>query len=117
MSKKINTPLIGGLLAGIAASACCAGPLVFLFLGFGGAWVSNLTALEPYQPIFIGIALVALFVAYQRIYQPKAEQSCAINKICAKPQVSNLYRWLFIGVAVVVLALIASPYLIPLIYG
>jgi hypothetical protein len=30
-------------------------------LGFSGAWIGNLTVLEPYRPIFIGAALVALF--------------------------------------------------------
>jgi len=116
MLEKIAAPLAGGLLAGIAASACCVGPLVLLLLGFSGAWLGNLTALEPYRPIFIGIALVALFIAYQRIYRPKLKQSCEQGETCAKPQVNNLYKWLFIVVLVVVLTLIASPYLVPIIY-
>ena len=117
MSEKINIPLIGGLLAGIAASLCCVGPLILLLLGFGGAWVSNLTALESYRPIFIGVAVVALAIAYLRIFRAKPEQSCADDQVCARPQVSRLYKCLFAGVAVVVLLSIVSPYLIPLIYG
>jgi len=117
MLEKIAAPLAGSLLAGIAASACCVGPLVLLLLGFGGAWLSSLTALEPYRPIFIGIAFVALFIAYQRIYRPKLEHSCEEGTVCAKPQENNQYKWLFIGVLVVVLTSIASPYLVPLIYG
>lgn len=117
MSEKINIPLIGGVLAGLAASACCVGPLILLFLGFGGAWVSNLTALEPYRPIFIGLALVALFFAYRGIYRPKAEQQCEANSVCAKPQINNLYKWLFIASVAIVSASIASPYLISQIYG
>ncbi len=116
MSEKINTPLVSGLVAGIAASVCCVGPLLLLFLGFGGAWVSNLTALEPYRPIFIGIALLALSLAYLRIYRPKSEQSCEEGNVCTKPQANHLYKRLFICVVVIVLASIASPYLIPLIY-
>lgn len=117
MSKKVNMPLLGGLIAGIAASLCCVGPLLLLLLGIGGAWVSNLTALEPYRLIFIGIALLALSIAYQRIFRARPEQSCEEDKICAQPQVDRLYQWLFVGVVVVVLASIVSPYLIPLIYG
>ncbi len=117
MLEKIAAPLAGSLLAGIAASACCVGPLILLLLGFGGAWISNLTALEPYRPIFIGMALIALFIAYQRIYRPKPEQPCEEGKACAKPQVNNLYKRLFIVVLVVVLTSIASPYLVPLMYG
>ncbi len=117
MLKKISTPLVGGLLAGIAASACCVGPLVLLLLGFGGAWIGSLTALEPYRPVFIGIAFIALFIAYQRIYRPKPEQPCEVGEICAQPCVNKLYKWLFIGVLVVVLVSIASPYLVPFLYG
>jgi hypothetical protein len=52
--------LFAGGLAAILASACCLGPLVLIALGFSGAWIGNLTVLEPYRPIF-GAALVALF--------------------------------------------------------
>ena len=117
MFEKIALPLAGGLLAGIAASACCVAPLVLLLLGFSGAWLGNLTALEPYRPVFIGIACVALLIAYQRIFRPKLKQSCEQGETCAKPQASNLYKWLFTSVLVVVLTSIVSPYLIPLIYG
>ncbi len=55
--------LFTGGLAAILASACCLGPLVLIALGFSGAWIGNLTVLEPYRPIFIGVALVALFFA------------------------------------------------------
>ncbi|VCX09976.1 hypothetical protein BANRA_05706 [Klebsiella pneumoniae] len=51
--------LFAGGLAAILASACCLGPLVLIALGFSGAWIGNLTVLEPYRPFFIGAALVA----------------------------------------------------------
>ncbi|MFT7402449.1 MAG: mercuric ion transport protein, partial [Hydrogenophaga sp.] len=55
--------LMAGGLAALLASTCCLGPLVLIALGFSGAWISNLAVLQPYQPIFIGAALVALFMA------------------------------------------------------
>ncbi len=55
--------LMTGGLAATLASTCCLGPLALVALGFSGAWIGNLTALEPYRPIFIGAALVALFAA------------------------------------------------------
>ena len=72
MSEPNNgrTALFAGGLAAILASTCCLGPLVLITLGFSGAWIGNLTALEPYRPIFIGVALVALFFAWRRIYRP-----------------------------------------------
>ena len=39
--------LFAGGLAAILASACCLGPLVLIALGFSGAWIGNLTVLEP----------------------------------------------------------------------
>ncbi len=54
--------LVGGLAA-ILASTCCLGPLVLVALGLSGAWIGNLTLLEPYRPFFIAGALVALFFA------------------------------------------------------
>ena len=56
--------LFAGGLAAILASTCCLGPLVLVALGFSGAWIGNLTVLEPYRPLFIGAALVALFFAW-----------------------------------------------------
>ena len=91
MLRRVSAPLIGGLLAGIAASACCTGPLVLLLLGFGGAWIGSLSALEPYRPIFIGAALLALYIAYKRIYLPMQEPSCAEGEACVKPQTSQLH--------------------------
>ena len=73
--------LFAGGLAAILASACCLGPLVLIALGFSGAWIGNLTVLEPYRPIFIGAALVALFFAWRRIYRPA--QACKPGEVCA----------------------------------
>jgi len=44
--------LVGGLTA-LLASTCCLGPLVLVALGFSGAWIGNLTVLEPYRPYFM----------------------------------------------------------------
>ena len=62
-TKNGRGPLFAGGLAAILASTCCLGPLILVALGFSGAWIGNLTALEPYRPIFIGAALVAMFFA------------------------------------------------------
>ena len=48
----------GGAIGAVLASACCILPLVLFSLGIGGAWMSNLTMLKPYQPLFIAFTLV-----------------------------------------------------------
>ncbi len=104
--------LIAGLLAGITASACCLGPLVLLMLGISGSWISNLTALEPYRPLFIGVTLLFLGLAYRKLY--RLPQRCAANSACAQPARLRLQRSVFWAVTVVVALMVAFPWYAPL---
>ena len=70
--------------------------------------------LEPYRPLFIGAALVAMFFAYQRIFRPV--QGCTPGEVCAVPNVRRAYRLLFWAVAALVVVAIAFPYVLPLFY-
>ena len=112
--NKGTGPLAVGGIAAILASACCLGPLVLVTLGVSGAWIGNLTALEPYRPIFIGAALVAMFFAWRRIYRPVEE--CQPGEVCAVPQVRTAYKVIFWGVSVLVLIALVFPYVLPLFY-
>jgi len=58
-SRNGRGALATGGVAALLASTCCLGPLVLAALGVSGAWIGNLTALEPYRPLFLGAALVA----------------------------------------------------------
>lgn len=113
-TKSGRGVLAAGGLAALLASTCCLGPLVLVTLGISGAWIGNLSALEPYRPWFVGAALVALFFAYRRIFRPA--QDCKPGEVCALPQVQRTYQVMFwIVVALVVIAL-AFPYVLPLFY-
>lgn len=116
MARENNVAgvLAAGGIAGILASACCLGPLVLVSLGLGGAWIGNLTALEPFRPVFVGAALVALFFAYRRIFGPSAE--CKPGEVCARPQVKRAYKVMFGVVAIVVAVALAFPYIAPRFY-
>ena len=106
--------LVAGGLAAILASTCCLGPLVLVTLGVSGAWIGNLTILEPYRPIFIGVALVALYFAWRRIFRPV--QECEPGEVCAVPQIRVTYKVIFWIVAVLVLIALLFPYVLPLFY-
>ena len=104
---------VGGIAA-ILASTCCLGPLVLVALGFSGAWIGNLTVLEPYRPVFIGAALVALFFAWRSIFRPA--QACTPEQVCAIPQVRATYKVIFWVVAALVLVALVFPYVLRFFY-
>ncbi len=101
-------------LAAILASTCCLGPLVLLSLGFSGAWIANLTALEPYRPVFLGIALLALFLAGRRVFRPAT--ACRPGEVCAIPQVRTTYRVVFWAVAALIAVGLIFPWIAPWFY-
>lgn len=112
--KTGRWPVIGGIAAALAASACCVGPLVLVTLGLGGAWIGNLAALEPYRPIFLALAAILLFLAYRKIYRKPA--MCDAASLCAKPGAALGNKVLFwIAVALVSFAAL-FPYLAPIFY-
>ncbi|MFM0268203.1 mercuric ion transporter MerT [Paraburkholderia sediminicola] len=113
-SRKGRGALAAGGLAAILASTCCLGPLVLVALGVSGAWIGNLTLLEPYKPVFIGAALVALFFAGRRIFRPAA--ACRPGEVCAIPQVRAAYKLIFWIVVALVLIALSFPYVLPLFY-
>lgn len=112
--KNGQSALVAGGLAAILASSCCLGPLVLVGLGFSGAWIGNLTLLEPYRPIFIGAALVAMFFAWRRIFRPV--HACKPGEVCAIPQVRTTYKLIFWIVAALVLVAFGFPYVAPFFY-
>ncbi|MFN3919219.1 MAG: mercuric transporter MerT family protein [Methylohalobius sp.] len=104
--------LVAGVLAAVGASVCCVLPLVLVSLGITGSWLSSLTAMAPYRPIFIGLTLLFLGLAFYQLYlSPKA---CAPGQACADPAVLKRRRLLFWIVAGAVLGLLATPWLVPL---
>ena len=113
LNKGTGSLAFGGGAA-ILASACCLGPLVLVTLGFSGARIGNLTALEPYRPFFIAAALVAMFFAWRRIF--RGAEQCRPGKTGALPQVSRAYKVLSWFVALLILVAFAFPYVLPWFY-
>jgi mercuric ion transport protein len=105
----------GGLLAALGATSCCIIPFALFTLGVSGAWIGNLTALAPYQPVFVAIALGCLaggFVLVRR--KAGSVASCASGSYCATPSSVRVARLgLWTAAAIVGLAL-AFPYVAPL---
>lgn len=66
MNKKNNDYLLslGSAFASfgaLLATSCCIVPLVLVNLGLGGAWIANLTVLQPYRIyLLIGAGLLSI---------------------------------------------------------
>ncbi len=106
--------LLVGAVAAILASTCCLGPLVLVALGLSGAWIGNLTLLEPYRPFFIAGAVLALFFAGGRIFRPA--QACQPGEVCAVPRTRRIYKIVFGIVSVLVLVALIFPYVAKFFY-
>jgi mercuric ion transport protein len=110
--SEFKGSLAAGVLAAIGASVCCVGPLVLLALGIGGAWVANLTAMEPMRPWFIAATLAFLGLAFRHLYL--RPQVCESGAICADPVVARRQRAIFWVVTATLLALLSVPWMAPL---
>ncbi|MDQ7010318.1 MAG: mercuric transporter MerT family protein [Mariprofundaceae bacterium] len=101
--KGERLPLIGAVLAGGLASACCIGPLAVALLGFGS--VSAFITMEPYRPAFAAVTLVLLGWAGWRHWHGRRQ--CAVNGC---PPKKPALLWILGGLS---LLLLLSPSLIP----
>lgn len=110
----VKLPLVVGLLAGVAASTCCVGPLVLLSLGVSGSWIGNLSAMEPFRPIFIALTLVFFGLAYRRLY--RRPQACVIGEPCTEPANLPRQRTILWVAGAFVLVVISFPWYGPLLF-
>jgi copper chaperone CopZ len=78
--KASSIPVVGAVVAALAASACCLVPAVLAIVGVSGAGIAS--TLAPYRPLFLGLTALAigsgLWFAYRRI--PVDECGCGTTK-------------------------------------
>jgi mercuric ion transport protein len=95
----------GGILAALGAASCCVVPFALFTLGISGAWIGNLTALEPYQPAFAAIAVASLGYGFYLVYR-KPKAAYAEGSYCANPSSHRLAKiGLWTATVLVILAL------------
>ncbi len=100
--------LLAGIVTAIAASTCCIGPLVLLTLGVSGSWIGNLSAFEPYRPLFIAVTLLFLGLAFRKLY--RVPRSCQVDESCFTPANLRRQRITFWVVSIAVLAVMGFPW-------
>ncbi|SMX45842.1 mercuric transporter MerT family protein [Maliponia aquimaris] len=105
----------GGVLGAILASACCIGPLVLLTLGISGAWIGNLTALEPYKPVFAVIALGFIAAGFRQVYF-RRPVVCEPGSCCASPASARITKAALWASLILVLGALTIGWWAPLLY-
>ena len=106
VSKEGLTPT-GALVAGLAASACCLGPLVLTIVGIGGA--ASALALEPYRPYLLVLTAVFLGLAFYLTYRRPAA-ACGPGNACEMPKANRLGKMLLWAVTLIVVLTATFPY-------
>lgn len=104
---------LGGILAALGAASCCVVPFVLFTLGISGAWISNLTALEPYQPIFAAATIGFLGYGFYLVYR-KPKVACVEGSYCAKPSSGRIARIGLWTATVLIIVALGFPKLAPL---
>ena len=103
------------MVGAFLASACCVGPLVLLTLGISGAWIGNLTALEPYKPIFAVIALGFIGAGFRQVYFRKPTV-CEPGSHCARPSSARVTKIALWASLILVIAALTIDWWAPLLY-
>ncbi len=97
----------------LAASSCCVLPLVLFSVGVSGAWIGNLTALAPYQWVFVVITIACLAAGFYLVYR-KPQIACADEQACVRPLSGRLIKIaLWVATALVVSAIV-FPFVAPI---
>lgn len=100
----------GGILAALGAASCCVVPFTLFLAGISGAWIGNLTALEPYQPLFAAVSLGFVGYGAWRVYR-KPRVACA-DGYCATPRSDRIAKIGLWTAAILVIVAVGFPYAI-----
>lgn len=116
--QRLGTGILaaGGVLGAVGATLCCVVPLALFTLGVGGAWIGNLTALAPYQPVFVTLSLGFIGAGFYLVYR-RPKVVCADASDCARPASRRIVKTALWSATVLVLAAMAFPYYAPLLLG
>jgi mercuric ion transport protein len=76
-------------------------------MGFSGAWIGSLSALEPYRPLFLGFTLIALLLAGFRIF--RRAQDCDVDGTCSTSRTRRTHKFIFSMVVLLAVVALAFP--------
>jgi mercuric ion transport protein len=110
--RKAELMSLGGIVAALGAASCCVVPFVLFTLGISGAWISNFTALEPYQPIFAAVTVGFLGYGFYLVYR-KPKVACVEGSYCAEPSSGRIAKFGLWTATLLVIVALGFPKLAP----
>lgn len=103
-SRSKGLSIGAALLAALAASSCCIGPVILAALGLGGAGL--FAGIATYRPLMLGVTALFLGVGFALSYRkPKVVQADACG--CDASKAGKMPR-MFLWVATVITVLVAA---------
>ena len=104
-----------GVLARLGAASCCLVPFALFSLGITGAWIGNITALAPYQPIFAAVAFGCIGYGGYHVYW-KRNKTSAVGTVCANPISGRIVKGTLWGATLLIVLALTFPYFAPIIF-
>lgn len=97
---------VGSVVAAVGASLCCIVPVAVVLLGVGTAALG--TQLEPIRPLFLGLTMLLVGIAFYQVYRPN--KNCDPGQSCAIPEGQRRQRIMVWVAALLAAAVAAFPY-------
>jgi len=98
----------GSVVAAVAASACCLGPVLLSLVG-AGAFGAAAVRLEPLRPMFLAFTGALLAGGFYVTYRRPSGVTCGPDGACSPA--SNRKARILLGVATIaVILLVTFPY-------
>ena len=66
--RNVKLAAAGGAVGALGVASCCLLPMELFSLGASGAWVTYLSALTPYRPIFVLFTTALLGYGHYSVY-------------------------------------------------
>lgn len=101
---------VGGIVTALGAASCCVIPFLLFTVGVSGAWIGNLTALEPYQPILAAVSIGFIGLGAWRLRR-RAKVAC-VEGYCATPRADRMARIGLSAAGILVVIAVVFPYAI-----
>jgi len=101
---------VGSVIAAVAASACCLGPVLLSLIG-AGALGAAAVRLEPLRPIFMALTGVLLAAGFFVTYRRPSAEACGPGGACSPEsnRKAKIALWAATGI---VILLVTFPYYI-----